>query len=70
MAEYLVTLSLLIIIVLLVRGFFRRSISPTVMYALWLVVVLRLCLPFPLFRVEMDLPAWQDKFTIQWTHSW
>ena len=60
MAEYLVTLSLLIIIVLLVRGFFRRSISPTVMYALWLVVVLRLCLPFPLFRVEMDLPAWQE----------
>ena len=60
MAEYLVTLSLLIIIVLLVRGFFRKSISPTVMYALWLVVVLRLCLPFPLFRVEMDLPAWQE----------
>lgn len=30
------------------------------MYALWLVVVLRLCLPFPLFRVEMDLPAWQE----------
>lgn len=60
MAEYLATLSLLIIIVLLVRGFFRKSISPTVMYALWLVVVLRLCLPFPLFRVEMDLPAWQE----------
>ena len=60
MAEYLVTLSLLIVIVLVVRGLFRRSVSPTVMYALWLVVVLRLCLPFPLFRVEMDLPAWQE----------
>ena len=60
MAEYLVTLSLLILIVLLVRGLFRKSISPTVMYALWLVVVFRLCLPFPLFRVEMDLPAWQE----------
>ncbi len=60
MAEYLVTLSLLIMILLVVRGLFRKSISPTVMYALWLVVVVRLCLPFSLFQVEVDLPAWQE----------
>ena len=61
MAEYLVTLSLLIMILLVVRGLFRKSISPTVMYALWLVVVVRLCLPFSLFQVEVDLPAWQEE---------
>ncbi len=53
MAEYLITLSLLIAAVLLIRGIFRKSISPRVRYALWLVVVIRLCLPFSLFEVEV-----------------
>ena len=35
MAEYLITLSLLIAVLVTIRGLFRKSISPRVMYALW-----------------------------------
>ena len=60
MLEYIVTLSLLIAAVLLVRGIFRKTISPRVIYALWLVVVVRLCLPFSLFEVEVPLPTFME----------
>ena len=55
MAEYLISLSLLITVVLLIRAIFRKSISPRVMYALWLVVVFRMCLPVSLFEVDVKL---------------
>lgn len=66
MAEYFITLSALIAVVLLVRVLFRKNISPTVMYALWLVVVLRLCLPFSLFTLavlppESDTPVFESE---------
>ncbi len=58
MAVYLITLSLLIAAVLLIRVFFRRTLSPRFTYALWLAVVIKLCLPIPLF--EIALPALPD----------
>ena len=66
MAEYFITLSALIAVVLLVRVLFRKNISPTVMYALWLVVVLRLCLPFSFFTLavlppESDTPVFESE---------
>ncbi len=57
MSEYFITLSALIAVILLVRVLFRKNISPTVMYALWLVVVLRMCLPFSLFTLEVLPPS-------------
>ncbi len=57
MAEYIITLSLLICIVLGVRLLLRKYISPTVMYALWLVVVIRLCLPFPILTLAILPPS-------------
>ena len=49
MALYFVTLSLLILAVLGVRAVFRKTVSPRLIYALWIAVVLRLCLPVSLF---------------------
>ena len=53
MVVYLTALSLLIAVVLLLRLFFRNKISPRLKYALWLAVVVKLCLPFAELRWEL-----------------
>lgn len=52
MKEALITSTVLILCILLIRGIFRRKISRRLQYALWLLVVLRLALPVSL---EIDL---------------
>ena len=56
MAEYLISLSLLIAVILFIRGIFRRTVSPRAIYALWLAVVIRMLLPAALFEVDIGLP--------------
>ncbi len=56
MTAYLISLSLLICAVLLIRGIFRKTVSPRAIYALWLVVVLRMCLPITLFELNVQIP--------------
>ena len=53
MTEYIISLTLLIAAVVLIRTVFRKKIAPRMMYALWLVVLVRMLLPFPLFRVTL-----------------
>ncbi|MBQ8207373.1 MAG: hypothetical protein IJZ89_01405 [Clostridia bacterium] len=50
---HIITLSLLIIAVIVIRALFRGSVSPKMIYALWLVVLLKLCMPFSIFDMEM-----------------
>lgn len=50
---HMITLSLLILAVIAVRAIFRGSVSPKMIYALWLVVLLKLCMPFSLFDVAL-----------------
>ncbi len=57
MTEYLVTLSLLICAVLLIRGLFCKTVSPRVIYALWLAVVIRMLLPVSLFEADIPMPV-------------
>ena len=49
MLEIVLTSSVLILIILLLRAFCRKRIKPTLRYALWLIVAVRLILPFSLF---------------------
>ncbi len=49
MLEIILTSSVLILIIMLLRALCRKSIKPTLRYALWLIVALRLVLPFSLF---------------------
>ncbi len=51
--EYIISLSLLILAVIGIRAIFRRSASPKLIYALWLVVLVRLFIPFQLFELEI-----------------
>ncbi|MBQ8508365.1 MAG: hypothetical protein IJ493_00470 [Clostridia bacterium] len=56
--------SLFIAIVLLVRGAFRRWLPPRLTYALWLLVLVRLCLPITLFEVPLpELPSFEQAQT-------
>ena len=55
MIEYLLSLSLLIAVVLLIRAVFRKTVSPRVTYALWLLVVIRMMVPVTLFEVDVTL---------------
>ncbi len=53
MANYLISLSLLICAVIIIRAIFRKRTSQRLIYAMWLLVVIRMCFPFTLFEVEM-----------------
>ena len=69
MIEYLVSLSILICFVLLIRGLFRKAISPRVVYALWLVVVIRMLLPISLFEADITLPEFLQNREIEQTEN-
>ena len=53
MINYLITLSALTAAVILLRSIFRKKISQRIIYAMWLLVVLRMCLPFTFFHYEL-----------------
>ena len=56
MLREVLTVSALIAVVLLVRAMFKSRVPKRMLYALWLVVLLKLCLPGTLFSLPV-LPA-------------
>lgn len=58
------TLSALIAAVLLVRAVFKNRVPKRMIYALWLVVLLKLCMPGSLFSLPV-LPAEQTAAPVQ-----
>ncbi len=57
MTMHILWSSILILIVIGVRALLRKKISQRLMYALWLVVLIKLCLPMSLFNVDMPFLA-------------
>ena len=55
MTEWIITSSLLILIVLLVRRIFRGKLSLRLQYALWLVVLVRLLIPGTVFHTGLSV---------------
>jgi len=55
MTEIIITSSILIFIVLALRFLLRGKLSPTVIYALWAIVALRLLLPFSLIDSRVSV---------------
>lgn len=53
MLRDILTLSALILVVLLVRAIFKNRVPKRMIYALWLVVLLKLCLPGTLFSLPV-----------------
>ena len=58
MLPYLLSLTLLTAAVLLLRICVRRHIPARLVYALWLVVLVRMIIPVSLFSAA--LPAWTN----------
>ncbi len=56
MLHYLLSLTLLTAAVLLLRACFRRHVPARLIYAMWLVVLVRILLPISMFSIA--LPAW------------
>ena len=56
MLKEVLTVSALVLVVLLVRTIFKNRVPKRMIYALWLVVLLKLCLPGTLFSLPV-LPA-------------
>ena len=56
MLREVLTVSALILVVLLVRAIFKNRVPKRMLYCLWLVVLLKLCLPGTLFSLPL-LPA-------------
>ncbi len=55
MTEIIITSSILILIVLALRFLLRGKLSPTVIYALWAIVALRLLVPVSFFDSRMSV---------------
>ena len=64
MLRDILTLSALILAVLLVRAIFKNRVPKRMIYCLWLVVLLKLCLPGTLFSLPV-LPAAEGTAPVQ-----
>lgn len=65
MKEVLITSSLLILVVLLARQLFRRKVSQRLMYATWLLVVLRLVIPLQFGQSQYSVTTVTQKIEAQ-----
>ena len=61
MTEWIVSSSVLIVAVLLIRRLLRGKVSPRIQYALWAIVLLRLLMPFSLFDSDMSIQNLQEE---------
>lgn len=55
MTEWIISSSVLISVMLLLRGLLRGKVNPRVQYALWGIVLLRLLMPFSLFQSGLSV---------------
>ena len=63
MREIILTSSVLITVIAILRRLLRGKISPRLQYALWLLVALRLLLPGTLFTVPVSVTGAADELT-------
>ncbi len=55
MLETIITSSVLIAVLILLRYFFKGKINLRLQYALWLLVAVRLLMPFPIFKSSLSV---------------
>ncbi|MBE6541168.1 MAG: M56 family metallopeptidase [Ruminococcaceae bacterium] len=60
MLKNAIILSVLIVIILLIRLLFRRSVSPRLIYALWIAVVIKLLIPFSPIEINVEKEIFVD----------
>ena len=60
MTGYIISLTAVAAAVLLIRAAFRKTVPARLVYALWLIVVIRMIVPVSLFSVRIDMPEKTD----------
>lgn len=65
MIQWFITSSLLILVVLLLRAVTRQWLSARARYALWLIVLIRLLVPFTFGTSPISVMNWVDEVTPQ-----
>jgi len=60
MIANIIVLSLLCALVILIRAIFKNKISARIVYAFWLVVLIKLCIPVSFVSIDVPLPAFLD----------
>ncbi len=64
MLTYIISLTILTLAVIVLRWAFKKNVSARLTYAIWLAVVLRLCLPFDLVQVDMPTMSFDRLETV------
>jgi len=64
MIEWGVSSSALILMLIMIRGFFRKRLSMRVRYAMWLAVALRLLIPVSFFESSLSVLNFVGKWTV------
>ena len=58
MLTYILSLTVLCGTLIVLRAMFKNKVPARLTYAIWLAVVLRLCIPFDFIQVDMPVGAW------------
>lgn len=61
MINWILTSSVLIVVILLIRKLFGEKLSPGVQYVLWILVLLRLLVPVSFGKSSYSLAALADQ---------
>ena len=61
MTEWIISSSVLITAVLILRRVLRGKLSPGIQYALWAIVLIRLLMPFSLFSSDLSIHNVQEQ---------
>ena len=61
MLHNIIVLSLLIAVVIILRAVFKKKVSAKLIYALWIAVVIKLCIPVSFLNVLPQIDLYPDK---------
>ena len=63
MISHIIALSVLCALVILIRAIFKNKVSARIVYALWLVVLIKLCIPVSFVSIDVPLPSFLEEYS-------
>ncbi|MBQ3528393.1 MAG: hypothetical protein IJA52_07575 [Clostridia bacterium] len=63
MISHIIALSVLCALVILIRALFKNRVSARIVYALWLVVLIKLCIPVSVVSIDVPLPSFLEEYS-------
>ena len=63
MISHIIALSVLCALVIIIRALFKNRVSARIVYALWLVVLIKLCIPISFVSIDVPLPSFLEEYS-------